>query len=179
MSLHPPFRTPTDETRLMVLHTVKALPHCSNLIMQQFLFEYNEMNYFDMMIALNELCANGQVIRERKGEEHLYHITPAGEEALSLFGNRVPGSLIRFAKENAAVYRQKLMENEQYPCQVRKTESGEYVVTLSIREKDAPIMQFTLSLPTREMAANVMANWPRNAGTFYFNAIRTLSEEKE
>lgn len=179
MSLHPPRRSPEEETRLIILYTIRHLPPCTGVQLQQILFDYNEMNYFDMMFALNDLCANGQAIREPAGDQHVYAITPAGEEALLLFGNRVPGSIRQYIAKKGLLWQARLKESEQFPHQIRKTEKGEWVLSLSVQEKDAPLMQLTLSLPSYDMAAQMAKDWPDKASAFYAHAIRTLSEEKK
>lgn len=179
MSLHPPRRSPQDETRLIVLYAIRMLPPCNATQLQQFLFDYNEMNYFDMMFALNDLCANGQAIREKAGEDHHYAITPAGEEVLSLFGNRLPQSLRQFVEENSAAFRERMLMDEHYPRQWRKTPEGDYVVSLGIQEKDQPVMQITFSVPSARMAQDMVDFWPRHAGKFYGSAIFTLAQEVE
>lgn len=179
MSLHPPRRSPEEETRLIILYTIRHLPPCTGVQLQQILFDYNEMNYFDMMFALNDLCANGQAIREADGDQHVYAITPAGEEALLLFGNRVPGSIRQYIAEKGLLWQARLKEGEQYPHQIRKTEKGEWVLSLGVQEKDAPLMQLTLSLPSYEMAAQMAKNWPEKASAFYAGAIGLLSEEEK
>lgn len=179
MSLHPPRRTPEEETRLILLYTIKHLPPCTAMQLQQILFDYNEMNYFDMMFALNDLCANGQALREADGAKHVYAITPAGLEALAFFGNRVPVSIRQYVEEKGLLWQARLKESEQYPCQIRKTEKGDFVLSLSVQEKDAPLMQLTLSLPSYEMAARMARGWAGNASAFYASAIRLLSEEEK
>ena len=178
MSLHPPRRSPEEEIRLIVLYTVRCMAPCTGVQLQQFLFDYNEINYFDMMFALNDLCANGQAMRERKGENFLYTITPAGEEALALFGNRVPGSIRSYIEEKGEAWKEAFRLQEQYPCQIRKKDQGDYVVSLGVQEKEMPLMQFTLSLPTYETAAQIAEKWPQKASGFYAAAIRLLTEEE-
>ncbi|MBQ6951680.1 MAG: DUF4364 family protein [Clostridia bacterium] len=179
MSLHPPRRSPDDERRLMVLYVIRSFPALTGMQLQQFFFDYNEMNYFDMMFALNDLCANGQALREKAGDNFVYTITPAGEEALSLFGSRLPQSLCRFVEEKGAAFREKMQEDEHYPRQIRKTEDGDYVVSLGIVEKDQPVMQFTVSVPSCRMAQDMVNAWPRRAGKFYSNAVFMLAEEEK
>ena len=93
MSLHPPKRSPEDEQRLIVLYALEQLSPCTELQLLQFLFEYDLMNYFEMMFALNDLCDRGQAARAKAQTGYAYQLTAAGEEALQLFGNRVPRSL--------------------------------------------------------------------------------------
>ena len=86
MRLEPPRRAPDNEQKLIVLCCLNRLGPCTELQLLQFLFEYDLMNYFEMMFALNDLCDRGQAARTKKGAGYLYAVTAAGVEALMLFG---------------------------------------------------------------------------------------------
>lgn len=179
MSLHPPRRTPDDEIRLIMLYAIRHLPPCTGLQLQQVLFECNEMNYFDMMIALNELCANGQANREKKDNDYTYSITPAGEEVLSLFGNRVPASIRQYIEEHEADIRQKFLDQEHYPTVIRKMKNGEYLVCMSVVEPSGVPIQLILSAPTYACAAEFASNWPKKAPSLYGHTVIGLSDLAE
>ena len=51
-------------------------------------------------------------------------------------------------------------------------------LSLSVQEKDAPLMQLSLSLPSYDMAAQMAKSWPGKASAFYASAIGMLSEEE-
>ena len=175
--LHPPRRAPDDEQRLIVLYALRELSPCTELQLLQFFFENDLMNYFDMMFALNDLCDRGQAVRERKRAGNVYTLTPAGREALSLFGNRVPNSLTALLRETGGEWRERFQAEDEYEQSVRQTERGEYEATLSVVEQEMDMMRLTLSLPTRELAAQLAAAWPRRAGEIYETIIRMLTED--
>ena len=54
MTLTPHKRPPDDEQRLVVLYALQRLAPCTELQLLQVFSEYDWMNYFDMMIALQE-----------------------------------------------------------------------------------------------------------------------------
>lgn len=177
MTLRPPRRIPDDEQRLIVLCALDALAPCTELQLLQFLFEHDLMNYFDMMFALNDLCARGQAVRQKKRAGYLYQPTDAGREALALFGGRVPGSVKALLKETARVWRARFAQEAQYAHQVQQTNRGEYELTLSVVEQEMDMLRLTLSLPSRELANQLAAKWPKKAGEIYETVIRMLTEE--
>lgn len=179
MTLHPPRRTPEEETRLMILYTIHHLPPCTSTQLQQILFDYNEMNYFDMMFALNDLCANGQLIREKFEGDTVYRMTEAGQEVLLLFAARVPQSVKNYVAHQGLLFQARLKEDEQYPRQIRKTENGDYVVSLGIEENGKPVMQLTVSVPSPSMAQDMVNSWAKKAGEFYQNTMFTLAEDDQ
>lgn len=179
MKMEPPPRAPEHEQKLVVLTCLAQFGPCTELQLLQFLFEHDIMNYFDMMIALNNLCANGQAVRSRRPAGFLYELTDAGREALSLFGSRVPGSVNQILSESAAQWKARFQEETQARQQIRQTDRGEFEVSLSVLEQDMDMMKLQLTLPTRELAGQVAAKWPRKAAEIYETIIRLLAEEDE
>ena len=176
MRIEPPRRAPDNEQKLVVLFCLTHLGPCTELQLLQFLFEHDVMNYFDMMIALNDLCARGQAARTKKRAGWLYEPTAAGREALKLFGGRIPRSLIAMVEENAPALREKFQQELQAQQTIRQTERGEYEVTLSAVEQEMDMMRLQLSVPTRELANQLAARWPGKAAEIYETVIRLLSE---
>jgi len=179
MSLTPPKRLPDDEQRLVVLYALEQLQPCTELQLLQFFADNDIMNYFDMMIALQGLCARGQAVRSQRRAGYLYQPTPAGEEALQLFGGRVPMSVKKLLEETGASWRERFAQEDQYGFDIRQTSRGEFEVTLSVREQDMDTLRLSLALPTRDLARQLAERWPQKAGQIYEYVIRTLSEEAE
>lgn len=179
MTLHTPRRTPDDGQRLIVLCSLYHLSPCTELQLLQFFSEHDMMNYFDMMFALNDLCARGQAVRAKKRAGYLYEVTDAGKEALSLFGSRVPRSISSLLEATAWEWRQQFQKEAQYQQHVEQTARGEYELTLSVVEQEMDMMRLTLSLPSREMANRLAARWPKKSAEIYETVIRLLTEDEE
>lgn len=179
MSLHPPRRSPDDEQRLVVLSALDQLAPCTELQLLQFLFEYDVMNYFDMMFALNDLCAGGQAVRTQKRAGSLYEVTDAGREALALFGSRVPASVKALLKEQSAAWRARFQAEAQALHEIRQTDRGECALDLTVVEQEMDMMRISLTLPTREMANQLAGRWPQKAAEIYETVIRLLSEDEK
>ena len=176
MKIEPPRRAPDNEQKLIVLYCLRQFGPCTELQLLQFLTDQDVMNYFDMMIALSDLCARGQAARTKKRAGYLYDVTEAGREALRLFGGRIPGSVAAVVDENAAALRETFRQELQAQQSVRQTDRGEYEVTLSAVEQDMDLMRLYLTVPTRELAQQLAARWPKKAAEIYETVIRLLSE---
>ncbi len=176
MRLEPPRRAPDDEQKLIVLCCLSRLGPCTELQLLQFLFEYDLMNYFEMMFALNDLCDRGQAARTKKGAGYLYALTAAGEEALMLFGGRVPPSVYALLGKSAADWRQRFRREAQNVAQITQTDRGEYELSMRVVEQDMDMMTITVSLPTQQMAQQLASRWPRKAAKIYAEVFRMLTE---
>ncbi|MDO5327869.1 MAG: DUF4364 family protein [Clostridia bacterium] len=177
MKIEPPRRTPEEEQKLVVLDCLKHLGPCTELQLVQFLFEHDLMNYFEMMFALNDLCDRGQAVRAKKQTGYAYQLTAAGEEALQLFGNRVPRSLQAILKKEAAGWKRRFQQEAQCRQKIEETDRGEYVLSLTVMEQERDLMNLSLALPARELAQQLAEKWPRKASEVYAAVIRILSEE--
>ncbi len=176
MRLEPPRRAPDDEQKLIVLCCLNRLGPCTELQLLQFLFEYDLMNYFEMMFALNDLCDRGQAARTKKGAGYLYAVTAAGAEALTLFGRRVPNSVYVLLENTAGDWRQRFRREAQNLYEITQTDRGEYELTLRVVEQDMDMMTVTVSLPTQQMAQQMAGRWPRMASKIYAEVFRMLTE---
>ena len=176
MRLEPPRRAPDNEQKLIVLCCLNNLGPCTELQLLQFLFEYDLMNYFEMMFALNDLCDRGQAARTKKGAGYSYTVTAAGKEALELFGGRVLPSEYDLLERTGAEWRQRFRREAQNVSQITQTDRGEYELTLRVVEQDMDMMTLTVSLPSREMAQQLSDKWPRKAAKIYAEVFRTLTE---
>ncbi len=177
MKLQPPPRAPEQEQKLVVLRCLDQFGPCTELQMVQFLMEHDLMNYFDMMFALNELCDRGQAARQKRKDGTYYMATVAGDEALRLFGNRVPQSLKAAVQEQGDAWRARFRTEAQVGQSVRQTSRGEYELTLTVTEKDTEMMRLVLTVPSREIAYDWMGRWPRKASQIYDAVIRTLAAD--
>lgn len=177
MRIEPPRRTPEDEQRLIVLYSLMHLGPCTDTQLLQFLSEQDQTNYFEMMFALNDLCDRGQAARQKRKAGTYYMATQAGDEALRLFGGRVPQSLKTVIQEQKNDWRRRFQNEDQIGQAVRKTARGDYELTLTVTEKDTDMMRITLCVPSREIAYDWMARWPKKASRIYGAVIQALAEE--
>lgn len=178
MKIQPPRRAPENEQKLMVLECLDKLGPCTELQLLQFLFDNDLLNYFDMMFALNDLCDRGQAARMKKNAGFLYQITVAGQEALTLFGGRVPMSLKTLLSETENEWKARFRQESQSQQQIVQTDRGEYELNLKVVEQEMDMMRLSLSLPTRELADQLAKRWPQKAGKIYDTVIRILSEDE-
>lgn len=179
MSLHPPRRTPDEEQRLVVLYSLQHLAPCNHMQLHRFIAETDLLNYFDMMIALNDLCDKGQAVRLMRRVGHQYEVTDSGREVLDLFGNRVPHSLKKLIAETGAAWRARFQEEAQYQHEIVKNEQGGTELILSIIENDADAMRITIPLPTEDLANVLATRWHKIGGDVYGAIFRLLMEDPQ
>ena len=177
MKLQPPPRAPEEEQKLVVLRCLDQFGPCTELQLLQFLSENELMNYFDMMFALNELCSQGQAVRSKARAGYRYQLTEAGQEALKLFGRRVPRSVQTLIKKTGPEWQSRFQTEDGSRTEIKSMGDGEYETVLEVTDRDKPVLTLHLSAPSREAAAQIAEKWPRRAAEIYGTVIRLLAEE--
>jgi DNA-binding PadR family transcriptional regulator len=179
MSLQPPRRAPEEERRLIVLYSLHHLAPCNHIQLYQFIAELEQMDYFDMMFVLNDLCDQGQAVRLKRRVGYQYEVTDAGREVLQLFGNRVPHSLKMLLAETGASWHARFQEEAQFHHEIIKTEQGETELILSVVENDSDSLRITIPLPSEDLAHVLAARWRRKGGDIYGTIFRLLMEDSQ
>lgn len=173
----PTRRPPDAELKLTTLYALKRLGPCTDLVLLQFLFGYDLMNYIEMMIALSDLCKDGQVARVAQEAAWRYEVTKAGIDTLALFENRIPLSIRELVDQNAPAYIDAIRLTRERKSAIVQTPRGEYEVTLTLEEKDMQLIKVTLSLPTKELALSMEQGWRKQAGDVYGHIVALMREE--
>lgn len=170
-------RFTVDEQRLIVLKTVAEAGPVTEMQLNRFIQEYALMSYFDMMMALEELCRGGQAVRKKGRLDDRYAATEAGYEAVRFFDEKIPAKARTLLEEQCPVWRERFMLEENYQSDIRTGEQGDYVLTLSVSEAERDMMKLELVLPDRDTAQELAARWPRDAARVYGLLMRGLSGE--
>lgn len=175
----PQHRLGDIERKVLALHSLKWLGGCGNLQLIAFMTENDIMNYFDLQTALFDLRDAGQVSRTPQQADDIYEITPAGEEALALFGARAPQSLMDAVAAQAPLYKERFNRQRERSARIVHDGGNEYHVSLQINEQKMPLISIDLSLPTAELAARFRDRWEGEAQAIYDFIIERLSGEKK
>ena len=79
----------------------------------------------------------------------------------------------------APLWKQRFIEEKQVLADWEQTPAGEYRVRLKLLEYELPLLEMTISLPTREQAVGFCARWPKAAGEIYAGLMRNLGDEAD
>lgn len=132
-----------------------------------FILEQGYTNYITLQQALSELTeaglVNTQTIRNRTRLTN----TKEGTETLHFFGNRISDAIrddiAAFFEKNEIALRNEVNVNADY----YKSTSGEYEVRMVARDKDALLLDLTLSVPDKAMAQQICDNWDKKNQEIY------------
>ena len=171
-------REPTlTDQKLLVLCALDHLGQVTALQLLRFMVENDLMDYIALQLATAELDEMGLLRKAPHALGTLYAPSAQGSEALVLFGTRLPHSRRAQIAAIADDWRHRFRQEKQVLADWTQTPTGEYAVHLRVLEQELPLLEMTLSLPTREQASMFCARWPANATALYAQLMRTLGEE--
>ena len=117
---------PTDyEIKLIILYTVKSLKiGASYTILDYVISSSANVNYFELEQYIRGLIQSGNLSELTVEPETLFAITESGEETLSFFEHKIPGSIkVRLDNKIESINRKEMSGNKFYADFVPVTES--------------------------------------------------------
>lgn len=132
-----------------------------------FLLERNYVNFMNLQRAITELVDTGFVLANSRHNRTYLTITAEGQETLSFFKNRIDTSFKKEIDEFFNRNQFKLRNETSVLADYTKAFSGDYEVRLAVKEKDATVVDITLSVPNEEAAEKVCTNWHRKNQNIY------------
>ena len=173
----PQYRLGDLERKLLALFALRELGPCTNLQLITFMVENDLMNYFDLQAALHDLTLGRQVSKEAVPGDDRYAITPAGEEAIGLFVQRLGGSRLERAEAAAPAFREKMRLERELFASISHAGRNEYHAAMGISEGGMQLLRLDLSVPTAELAERFRAAWAWNAQEIFGFILSRLSGE--
>ncbi len=132
-----------------------------------FLLERNYVNFMNLQRAITELVDTGFVLANSKHNRTYLTITAEGQETLSFFKNRIDTSFKKEIDEFFNRNQFKLRNETSVLADYNKAFSGDYEVHLAVKEKDATVVEVTLSVPNEDAAEAVCTNWHKKNQNIY------------
>ena len=139
-----------------------------------FILEQGYTNYMTLQQALSELTDAGLVSTQTIRNRTRLTNTKEGSETLRFFGNRISDAIrediAKFFEENEIALRSEVNINADY----YKSTSGEYEVRMVARDKEALLVDLTLSVPDKKLAQQMCDNWDKKNQEIYQFLMTTL-----
>ena len=125
--------------------------------------------------TIHDLMDTHLILERKQGNSICYEITPEGQKTLSYFEKNMSDS-IRLEVDSYILEKGYEMRNENsITAEYYRTPEQEYTVQLGVLEKNAPLIQLKITVPTEEMAKNLCHNWPKRSQEIYASVMTSLS----
>ncbi len=146
----------------------------TNAQISDFILTKEYTNYFTLQQVLAELVETGLADVRTVRNSSYYHMTEKGKDTLNFFGNMVSPAIHEdmdcYFKDHAIALRDETsVRAEYYP-----NSSEEYSVRLRVLEKESPVIDLTVTVPTESQADSVCANWKKKNQKLYAYLMQEL-----
>ena len=161
--------------KLIVLYMLDRVNFTlTNSQISDFVLEKGYTNYFTLQEAINGLIESEFVyVSSIRGASH-YKITYKGEEALSMFENRIPYAIKQdildfFEKQQINLKKETEIQSDYY-----LNDSNEYTVSCVINDRNEPLLDIKFSVPTQAVAVAICDNWRQKSTEIYDILVKQL-----
>ena len=146
----------------------------TNAQISDFILTKEYTNYFTLQQVLAELVETELAEVHTVRNSSYYHMTEKGKETLNFFGDMVSPAIHedidKYFKDNAIALRDEMSVRADY----YENNHEEYSVRLRVMEKDSPVIDLTLSVPTENQANSICDNWKKKNQKIYAYLMQQL-----
>ena len=164
--------------KLIILYLLDHVEYpLSNSRLTEFFGEKQYAPYFNVQQALAELVEDNYVAADKTRNTTRYSITPSGSQTLTLFIKDISPDICIDIKDYLRENSISIREDSAYPADYTPLENGEFKVRLRILERNQPIFELHLYVPTKEAAERVCSNWDKKNADVYRLTVENLLPE--
>ncbi|MBE5859463.1 MAG: DUF4364 family protein [Butyrivibrio sp.] len=161
--------------KMIVLYMLKrSSDRLSKAQIYDFILDNEYTNFLTLQEVFGELAESELITETSEGNRTYLMMTPAGEEALGFFGNRINPAIKQqidlYFKENGM----KMIDDTSINAYYKKTAENEYTAYLSAREGGSSIIDISIPLFTEPMAESVCDNWRKKNQDIYQYIMKEL-----
>lgn len=165
--------------KLMILYILSRVSFpLTNAQLTAFILEKEYTNYFNIQRALSELIDDAFITTKTIRNSTLYRITESGSQTLLFFDNMISPGIKEDIEAYLSQNRYELQEEVSSPAEFYQIKKGEFSVHLSVIERETPIIDLTLTVPTEEEASKLCNNWKEKSSDIYSYLMNALLENK-
>lgn len=161
--------------KLIILYMLQKVDFpLSNAQISGFILDKGYTNYFHLQQAISELIESGLVRSETVRNASYLKITESGNQTLEYFGTEVSEDIKKdigeFFRENSM----ELKEERSAIADYYKSDKEGYLVRCQAKERDIPLIDMTLTVPTKEAAEALCAAWKNKSKQVYESLLDML-----
>ena len=156
--------------KLIILYMLDKVDFpLTNSQISEFILDRGYTNYFHLQQALSEL-----VEEESTHTRTFYHLTEEGEETIHYFKNDISPAIQEDINSFLSNKQYELKNEVAIKADYYRNPNMEYCVRCQILERDAPLIDLTLTVPTESEAMAIAANWTQKNEKIYANLMAEL-----
>lgn len=139
----------------------------TNSQISDFILDEGYTTYFKMQQAISELIESGFIREESTHSRTFYHLTEDGAETIHYFKNDISPAIQedinKFLKEKQYELKNEVSVKSDY----YRNSNNEYSVRCQVIEQGAPLIDLTVTAPTKTEAETIANNWTKKNQEIY------------
>lgn len=161
--------------KLIVLSMLERVDFpLTNAQISDFILNKEYTNYFTLQQVLAELVESGLAEVHTVRNSSYYEMTKNGKDTLNFFGDMISPAICEdmdnYFREHAIALRDETAVRADY----YQNTSGEFSVRLRVLEKEDPLIDLTLTVPTEAQADSICNHWKEKNQQLYAHLMREL-----
>ncbi len=161
--------------KLIILYMLQKLDFpLTNSQISEFILDKGYTNYFTLQQTLSEMTEAGFVREESTHNRTLYHLTEEGERTIQFFKSNISPAIQSDIDTFIAEKKYDLRNEVSVKADFYQNNNLEYHVRCQIIENGSPLIDLTLSVPTKDEAETVANKWSEKNQEIYAQIMATL-----
>lgn len=161
--------------KLIVLYMLGCIDFpLTNSQISEFVLEQGYTNYFKLHQVIGELIDDRLIRKESTHNRTLYYLTEEGEKTVRLFQNDISSEIRKDIRTYLKNNEYKLKDEISVKADYYLNSAGEYNVRCQIMEQGLPLIDLTVTAPTKSEASTIANNWSAKNQEIYALVMKTL-----
>lgn len=164
--------------KLIILEMLNSVSFpLTNSQITEFMVKNNYASYFDVQQTFADLTASSLLKEENVHHSTRYFITDEGEQTLSYYKHLIPDSFIETIRAYLTEHKIELRNTVSVVTGYTPSSNGDYAVQCKIMDKELPIFDMMLLVPSEDIAEQMCFNWEKKQAELYSHIMEQLIEE--
>lgn len=146
----------------------------TNSMISNFIIGKGYTNLFNLHETLSELIASEFISTDTIRDTIHYKITNSGEEALSLFENRLSYAIKQDILEYLKAERINVKNESEITADYFYNDSNWYTVQCIIKDRKEILLDLKFDVPTKSQAETICNNWRGKSSSIYEYLVNQL-----
>lgn len=161
--------------KLIILYMLDKIDFpLTNSQISEFILEEGYTTYFTLQQVISEMVDADLIREETTRNRTLYHLTEEGRETIHYFKNHISPAIQEDIDQFLAEKNYDLKNEVSAKADYYKNVNSEWSVRFRIIEREVPLIDLTLTVPTEDEAVRMVNNWNRKNQEIYALLMQQL-----
>lgn len=161
--------------KLIILYALDNAKHpLTNSQLTNLMLDHDYATYFHVQEALADMLETLLISMDTVRKTSYYKITEEGETTLSYFNNEISETIKEEIRLYLKEHGNELRNQTSILADYYKNTTQEYSVRCLVKERNATLIDLTLSVPTEEAAKSICLKWRDKCQEVYAHLMEEL-----